>query len=65
MKQKASKALFVCWEEKELYLRVNELGSVSGAAVEINTLLVNAVPGNDSAIHSDWVTDVRRGYLDR
>ena len=65
MKQKASKALFVCWEEKELYLRVNELASASGAAVEINTLLVNAVPGNDSAVHSDRVADIRRGYLGR
>ena len=58
-------SLFVEKIEKELYLRVNELGLVSRAVEEINTLLVNAVPGNDSAIHSDRVTDVRRGYLDR
>ena len=58
-------SLFVEKIEKELYLRVNELGSVSGVAVEINTLLVNAVPGNDSAVHSDRVTDIQRGYLGR
>ena len=58
-------SLFVEKIEKELYLRVNELGSVSGVAVEINTLLVNAVPGNDSAVSSDRVADIRRGYLGR
>ena len=58
-------SLFVEKIEKELYLRVNELGLVSRAVEEINTLLVNAVPGNDSAVHSDRVTDIQRGYLGR
>ena len=31
----------------------------------INTPLIDAVPDNDSAIHTDREANIRRGYLDR
>jgi hypothetical protein len=46
------------------YLRTYELAIVTVAAEVINTLLIDAVPDNDSAIDMDWVANIGTAYLD-
>jgi hypothetical protein len=43
---------------QKTYLRVDRLAVVSITAKEIQTLSVDAVPGNDSAIHVDWEANI-------
>ena len=41
------------------------MGVISIAAEEIHAFVVEAVSGNDSAIHIDWEADIGGDYLHR
>jgi hypothetical protein len=47
------------------YLRVDCLATVSITAEEINTLFINAVSCNDSAIDMDWKANIRAANVHR
>lgn len=52
------------YEKKKLYLWLDELGIPSITAEQINTFVIEAVSGNDSAIYMYWEAYIRGHYLE-
>ena len=62
--------IFFCLNElwagaQRTYLRVDELAMISITAEEMNTLLVQTVSGNDSAINIDWEVNIQDANFHR
>ena len=54
-----------CAGAQRTYLRVDELAMISITAEEMNTLLVQTVSGNDSAINIDWEVSIQDASFHR